>query len=294
LLSSKLPNISNVLPSNAGSMDVSLNNNQQQMLNDIQSLQNIERDLFNALETNVNLSPDEYKKIIDKINSISQMRVNLYQTFGNFNNLYVNTLVDSQDTIQQQAFAIGIIEKQLNQAKTNLQKLESDKNNKIRLIEINDYYGEKYDEHTLLMKYIIYTLIPIIIITFLFNRGFLPNFIFYFLLIIIAIVGSIFIVRCLLSIWSRDNMNYQEYMWKFNMKNAPTVNSKAANDDPWLSTKFSGFGDFGTCIGSSCCTTGMIYDNNLNQCMPDSSHKSCKNKHSNTTTDSFVVPSNFY
>jgi hypothetical protein len=238
------------------------------MLNDIQSLQNIEKDLFDTLETNPNLSSEQYNKIISKINSISQMRVNLYQTFGNFNNLYKNTLLNSQETLHQQAFAIGIVEKQLNESKRKLQHLELEKNNKIRMIEINDYYGEKYSEHTILMKYIIFMLVPIIIICFLFNKGFLPKLVFYLLLIIITIIGSIFIVYRLLSIWSRDNMNYQKYLWSFNIKNAPSVNTNASNNDPWLSGNSSGFG---TCIGSNCCTKGMIYDSNLDKCMPSKS-----------------------
>jgi len=277
------------------------------MLKDIQSLQKIEKDLFDTLETNVNLTSDQYNKIINKINSISQMRANLYKTFGNFSNLYKDTLLNSQETLYQQAIAIGIVEKQLNQAKAQLKYLESEKNNKVRLIEINDYFGEKYSEHSILMKYIIFMLIPIIIISFLFNKGFLPRLVFYLLLVIICIIGSIFIITRLLSIWSRDNMNYQEYLWSFNIKNAPSVNANASSKDPWLSTNLGGIG---TCIGSNCCTTGMIYDDNLDKCMHVSpgaksrqtkesfmnmifTKESFKTKKPDVSLQSFIMPSNF-
>ena len=243
-------------------------------------MQNIEKELFDTLELNTNLTSEQYNKIILKINSISQMRVNLYQTLGNINIFFKDEIINSQEVLQQQAFAIGIVEKQLNESKKKLEQLELKKNNKIRLIEINDYYGEKYNEHTILMKYIILMLVPIIIISFLFNKGFLPRSIFYLLLIIISVIGSIFIIYRLVSIWSRDNMNYQAYLWSFNIKNAPSVINKNGNDtDPWLS------GDtnmFGTCIGSNCCTNGMIYDDNLNQCVSNSS--SC----SKSKTESFM------
>jgi hypothetical protein len=304
-LSSFLPNAVSSLPSNVSQVlpsNVTSNDDQQQMLKDIESLQNIEKDLFDTLETNPNLTSDQYNKIINKINSISQMRVNLYQTFGKFNTLYKNTLVNSQETLQQQAFAIGIIEKQLNEAKKKLEHLELEKNNKIRLIEINDYYGEKYNEHTILMKYIIFMLIPIIIISFLFNLGFIPRVVFYLILFIITIVGSFFIIYRLLSIWSRDNMNYQEYLWKFNIKNAPSVvNKNAGDNDPWLSGSNMGIG---TCIGSNCCTVGMVYDNNLDKCVSASSKKesfinniftrdSRQNKKSDVTLNTSVKPSNY-
>jgi hypothetical protein len=283
-------------------------NNNEKILKDIKSLQNIEQDLFKTLETNPFITSEEQKKILKKINSISQMRIDLYQTLGDVNGLYKNTLVHSRETLRQETFAIAIIEKQLNEAKKKLKRLESEKNNKVRLIEINDYYGEKYNEHSILMKYIIFMLVPIIIISFLFNKGFLPKFIFYFLLILISVVGSVFIVYRLLSIWSRDNMNYQEYLWSFNIKNAPTVIKKnGGNSDPWLSG--SGLG-IGTCVGSNCCTTGMTYDNNLDKCIPDKStcsqksktesfindiltQKSSLYKKPDITLDSIIMPSNY-
>jgi hypothetical protein len=283
-------------------------NNNEKILKDIKSLQNIEQDLFKTLETNPFITSEEQKKILKKINSISQMRIDLYQTLGDVNGLYKNTLVHSRETLRQETFAIAIIEKQLNEAKKKLKRLESEKNNKVRLIEINDYYGEKYNEHSILMKYIIFMLVPIIIISFLFNKGFLPKFIFYFLLILISVVGLVFIVYRLLSIWSRDNMNYQEYLWSFNIKNAPTVIKKnGGNSDPWLSG--SGLG-IGTCVGSNCCTTGMTYDNNLDKCIPDKStcsqksktesfindiltQKSSLYKKPDITLDSIIMPSNY-
>ena len=284
-----------------------INTSNEEILKDIKSLQTIEQDLFKTLETNPFITLEEQKQILKKINSISQMRVNLYQTLGEVNTVYKDTLVNSHETLRQETYAITIVEKQLNEAKKKLELLEMDKNNKIRLIEINDYYGEKYDEHSTLMKYIIFMLVPIIIISFLFNKGFLPKIIFYILLLIITVVGSIFIINCLLSIWRRHNMNYQEYLWSFNIKNAPTVIKKSGdNIDPWLSNSLG----VGTCIGSTCCTTGMRYDDKLNQCIPDDSicslqsqkesfmnniliQKSSLYKKPDVTLNSNIMPSNF-
>ena len=103
-------------------------------------------------------------------------------------------------------------------------------------------------------------------------------------------------------------MNYQEYLWSFNIKNAPTVIKKnGGNSDPWLSG--SGLG-IGTCVGSNCCTTGMTYDNNLDKCIPDKStcsqksktesfindiltQKSSLYKKPDITLDSIIMPSNY-
>ena len=62
--------------------------NNSQILNDIQSLQTIEQELFNNLENQPDLSTDQQQQIISKINNISNMRVNLYQTLGGVNDFF--------------------------------------------------------------------------------------------------------------------------------------------------------------------------------------------------------------
>ena len=53
------------------------NTTNQEILKDIKSLQTIEQDLFKTLETNPFITLEEQKQILKKINSISQMRINL-------------------------------------------------------------------------------------------------------------------------------------------------------------------------------------------------------------------------
>ena len=264
------------------SSNTSSQNTNEQLLSDIKSLQSIEQELFNSLENNGNLTSKQQQQIIDKINSISQMRVNLYETLGNISSLYENAVSNSQNTLSEQTRVISVVENQLNQAKQKLQVLEAERNNKIRLIEINEYYGEKYSEHGKLMKYIIFMMIPIIIISFLYNKGLLPKMIYFILLGIIAVIGSIFIVYRLLSIWNRDNMNYQEYLWSFNPSDAPSTvsNGSGSSNDPWVSKNSNG-----TCIGDDCCSNGMTFDTATNQCVsPCTSNSSSSSRSSSTET----------
>ena len=114
--------------------------NNEQILNDIQSLQKMEQDLFNSLESNPNLSTDEQKKLIEKMNQLSNMRINLYQTLSGVNNYFQSALSTSVNSLKEQSIAIGIVEDELNRAKARLRLLEEEKNNKIRLVEINTYF----------------------------------------------------------------------------------------------------------------------------------------------------------
>jgi hypothetical protein len=255
--------------------------NNSQLLNDIQSLQTLEQELFNNLENQPELSTEEQQKLISKINNISNMRVNLYQTLGGVNDFFKSSLSNSTNTLVEQTKAIEIVEQELNKSKKRLELLEEEKNNKIRLVEINNYYGEKYAEHSDLMKNIIYMLIPVLILSLLKNKGILPNSIYYVLVIIIVVIGSYFLWQKFVSILTRDSMNYQEYNWSFDARAAPVPNS-SDNSDPWAST--SGSND-GTCIGEACCPTGLTYDVSLNQCQVNSSIAS-----SSVSTASNVAP----
>ena len=251
--------------------------NTSQILNDIQSLQSIEQELFNSLEENTGLTMDQQKKLVEKINNISKMRINLYETLNGVNSFFQNTLANSKGTLTEQTAAIDIVEKELNTSKKRLKILEEEKNNKIRLVEINDYYGQKYAEHTDLMKIIVIMLVPILILAILFNKGILPEKIYYILVSIISLIGAVFIWRAIFSIVLRDPMNYQEYDWYFDPSTAPTSTSSSSKD-PWASNS-----RFGNCVGDACCSDGLVYDSSLNQCVISGDETE-----TDTTTETFV------
>ena len=238
----------------------------QQILNDIQTLQTMEQQLLNSLETNPSLTTQQQEQIIQKIKDISSMRINLYRTLNNISGFYQNSLSSSQGTLQEQTSAIQIIENELKKSRSRLQFLEEAKNNKIRLVEINTYFGEKYAEHANLMKIIIFTLVPVIILAILHNKKILPDNIYYILVSIVSLIGAIFFWRRMFSIWRRNNMEYQTYDWYFDASGANTTNPSdlSGNTDPWASQS-------ATCIGSACCSSGQTWDASLNQCIGTSS-----------------------
>jgi hypothetical protein len=266
----------------------------EQILNDIQTLQTMEQQLFSNLENNPNLTTQQQQQLVEKMNQLSNMRINLYQTLSGVNNYYQNALNSSQGTLKEQTAAIYIVENELNTAKRRLEALDMEKINKVRLVEINNYYGDKYVEHGNLMKIIIFTLIPVIILAIINKSGILPDTIYYILVIIVAAIGGYFFWMRFGSIITRDNMNYQEYDWYFDPSTAPTGSSSST--DPWAS-----LGSLGTCIGQDCCSAGQLYDETLDQCVGDSTSPpsstdtyatSPPQKNSTkttTTTESFVT-----
>ena len=234
-------------------------------MSDITELQNIERDYFSKLQTGLmeqTLSSQEKNDLITKINEISQIRVNLYRSLGKNYAFYQDNISSTHDTMEEQAAAISVVEKELNDSKRRLSFMEDEKYNKLRLIEINTYYSDLYADHTSIMKLIIYIFIAVLIITILRNRGILPVNIFNILFVIIVVIGVILLVYHLIYTITRDNMNYREYDWYFNKSNAPDVDLGSTNVDPWESSLGL------TCVGQACCDEGYVYDSDptVNKC----------------------------
>lgn len=259
-------------------MSTNLSEQNQEILTDIQNLQGIEQEIFNNLESNSStMTDDEQNQLIQKISEISQMRINLYKSLSVMNNFYKGSLVNSRDTLDEQVVAIGVIEDQLNDAKKRLALIEEEKNNNIRKIEINDYYSNKYNSHSNIMKIIIYMLIPIIILALLYNNGILPKVIYLILVVIISIIGFYFLFTSFFYNTIRDNMNYQEFNWDFNQKNAPVLGTNSTSDvDPW-----SG-GVTTVCVGAQCCNQYESYDVSLNKCISITNNSSNINSTSGT------------
>lgn len=261
--------------------------NNEQILNDIQSLQQMEQQLFSSLETDPNMSTEKQKKIIDKMNEISNMRINLYQTLSGLNTYFENVANTSADALRQQETAVKIVENELNKSKQRLRILEEEKNNKIRLVEINTYYGDRYAEHSQLMKIIIFMLLPVILVSVLYNKGLLPKAVYMGILVVVALIGGFFFWKRFLSIITRDNMNYDAYNWPFNpSEDTGDENADEEADDPWTKPKL------GTCVGEACCVDGMVYDEENNRCVAEADYVAAEDTEEqvdNEDTEGFAV-----
>ena len=236
----------------------------QQVLNNITQLQTQEKELYDSLE-NASLNSEQKKQIINKINEISQMRMNMYASMKDMYANYQQGVSSSKSTLEQQMVAIDILENELNSAKEKMNLLEEQKYNKLRLVQINTYYGKRYSAHIQIMKTIIFTCIPLIILAVLANKGILPLNIYVFLSGLVIVVGLVILGLQLIDLSNRDNMNWDEYNWYFDESSAPsdptyTSETTSSSSNPWSSIST-------TCIGSACCYEGTIYDESKKLCV---------------------------
>jgi hypothetical protein len=266
--------------SNSNSNFDALQEKNEQVLNNISNLQNEEKSLYQKLDDN-SLTPDDKKMIIDKINEISQMRLNLYSSMNDMYSFYQKNVEASRTTLGQEVSAIDIVENELNEAKKRLNKMDEQRNNKLRMVEINTYYGKMYNSHTKIMKTVVFFCIPVIILAILANMGFLPPKLYMFLVGIVIIICLILIGYQIIDLSNRDNMNWDEYNWYFDPSKAPTDTTEttsSSTSNPWSTISM-------TCIGSECCSDGLEYDSNKNICVLNTSNDSLETQAK--TTESF-------
>ena len=240
--------------------DNSLQERNQQLLSDIAQLQKQEQQLYNNLD-DVTLTSQQKQQIINQINEISQMRLNIYGNLKDMYSFYQKDVSASRSTLDQEITALDIMENELNQAKITLNSINDQKQSKLRLVEINTYYGKQYNAHARLMKTIVAMCIPLMLLAVLANIGILPSRIYMLLAGVVIIIGIVLIGYQIIDMSNRSNMNWDEYNWKFNEKNAPSSDTTAPTN-PWALPTL-------TCVGQACCTENSTYDSTLNKCVPN-------------------------
>lgn len=133
---------------------------------------------------------------------------------SNTNSLYEKAYAydeASQSLIGYQTNTYGALQ-HVNENLSNEQRLAMREiENKKRMVEINNYYSDKYADYIFIIKMIILLCAIIIVLSVLVKKAFLSNGI-YILLVIIScsIIVSIVIIRWL-SMRYRDPINYNQY-----------------------------------------------------------------------------------
>jgi hypothetical protein len=272
--------------------DLQVQERNDKIINNIKSLQTTEMKLYDSLEGK-SLNAEQQKQIIDKINQISQMRMSLYANLKDMYSSYQQDVSSSRNTMNNQMVSVDIIENELNDSKRRLTLLEAQKNNKIRLVEINTFYGKQYDAHKQIMQIVVIICIPVLILTVLAGKGILPPKISALLTGIIIIIGLFIIGAKIIDLSNRDNMNFDEYNWYFNKEEAPTSSTEAdasssSSSDPWTTPTY-------TCSGAECCYENSTFDETQNMCIPTAQYNANQNTSTSSTSEAeaFTVLSKY-
>lgn len=234
------------------------NSNNLQVIND---LQNLEKQLIANLEASyASQTPnlEEQQRLIDQINNLSATRVNLFNTLSSMFNISQDEISKSRKDIMDKIVVAKVMENQLTNMKNIMNEMNDIKNNKLRMVEINTFYGKKYQAHTDLMKFIIKLCVILFILIFINKREYLPSSILNPLIILIVSLGLISIIYQVWDLSIRSNMDYDKY-------NYPAMGSSASSSSSYDNNKV--FANFGSLDGWSICGDGTEFNYDKNQCI---------------------------
>lgn len=233
----------------------------EQNLRNIKTLELQEQDLFAELNR-MDTTTERKRQLVDRINELSQIRKNLYDNSRDLYSYYNTNVSAARSTLSQEISTIDILEGELNEAKRRFNAIQDQKNDKLRLVQINTYYGKRYNAQTDIMRTIVYACVIIFVLLLLRNKvGILPDRVFILLAGLIVTIAIVRVVYRIIDISNRDNMNFDEYNWKFDPKQAPmNINRDPSAKVPWT---------YGiTCIGSQCCDSNSEFNVEKNICIP--------------------------
>ena len=123
--------------------------NIQEILNQIDKLQIKEKQLIDELEiasSVAGFSPDDPTiiKLLSDINSISEAREALFNSVVGKLGMLQQGVSESRVDLVSQMTLLKVVEGQLNEVKSKLSSLQNRNDTKMRLVQINTYYGKRY------------------------------------------------------------------------------------------------------------------------------------------------------
>ena len=243
----------------------------KQTLTTIAQLQEVEKNLYTQLEivTSVIGNKGNHEDLIGKINDVAKTRTSLFNSLGNIYARTQDNVANSRISLVDQMTMAQMVEKELNAAKKQMNELESIKRNKLRMVDINMYYGKNYDAKTGVMKLTILFCIPLLVVAILRKMSLLPETLSMYLMGTLLAFALYFITRRLWDIYTRNNMNFDEYDFSADPEGQhPTIMEYNRKHFPKLDFAVKKLvGAIGVdCFGSDCCAMGMTYDEDKRQC----------------------------
>ena len=180
----------------------------------IQELQELERYMFQNLQ-NINKADSsaasEAALIQQRINELSAMRQNL---FTQLKNMYTNVQSDASNSrgdLADQIAVVEIVEKELSAAKSNLNQIIQERDNKLRMVEIGEYTTARYESHKNILKVVVYGVVVIILITMIMSFDWFPKIAGTVGIITTIAITLALVFRELMDNYGRSNLVWSQF-----------------------------------------------------------------------------------
>jgi len=229
--------------------------------------------LLDRLKTDQNAKWAEYNKatagspaqtsLLDDIKMNAATQNNLYQVAAEITELNKTAIQIAAEYENSRKILSDFASDQLAEATANAEEVISANDGKKRMIELNTYYGKRFNAQAGVVKLFIYTCVPVLILAILANAGLIPTTIAGFIIVIIIVTGLIYIYAAVSDINRRSKMNFDEYEWEFD----PSRVGNMSNPNPdYVSKGGMGAGIGSGCANGDCCGPNTLWDPNSGIC----------------------------
>ena len=207
---------------------------------------------------------ERQEEIVNDLKRKAESAAGLGKISGDMIRLAAVAAAKSRGALANQTTVATMMQEQLSQARQGLDKVAGSQENKMRMVEINTYYSDKYRAQSSLVKLIIVVVVAFLLVIILMKRQLIPQEVAVVLIIGILLIGGLLAGLRYWNITSRDNMVFDEF--DFTHANPPAYEPGEGRFDEI---------DFGLgCIDQMCCAEGTKYvpgsvvNNIKSRCLP--------------------------
>ena len=244
-----------------GAAGIAVEQSQEKIIKSIEDLKRMEEELYSQLEKSGANEDDIQKQqsIVQRIENVSAIRRDLLNSLTDkYVDVQDNVMSSRNDLVQQTAM-VGIVQDELDKANANIDTIKSEKNNKLRMVELNAYERERYRSYMEIMKIVCVCAAIILVLVVLGKKKIIPsdNLVFMTVGITFAI-GFIMVMIRYFDIKRRDNLYFGKFKFPFDPDKFK--DSGDAKGD----IKVAGAAG---CFNEDCCTAGQSFDTTLGKCV---------------------------
>ena len=172
---------------------------------------NKEEDKLRYETQEVPQSNPSYIESVDKLKTLAQMRIQLLEALLAMYAQMTNNTAQAKSNLADQLTLQEVAVQNIHNAKTTLASLNHSKTANQRLAEINTYYAKEYQARTGVMKVLVFTCIPLLIIVLLKKYKILPDSAANILSFTVFLIGLIVFITKVTDLSDRSNMNFDQY-----------------------------------------------------------------------------------
>ena len=196
-----------------------LNNKHTTTVKNIQDLQELEKYMFNNLQS-LNKSgansAQEAELIKKRIDELSAMRLTL---FSDLKTMYKDTQKQThhnRSNLADQITMTKVVENELDNAKKQLKILQQDRLNKKRLAELGEYEFDRYSSHKNIVKVIAYGALGVLILALLMTFPWFPSMVGIAGICIIIAIVIITVFKAALTNFARTDLYWNKFEFSSN------------------------------------------------------------------------------